>query len=95
MSPRRREPHRLAITPAAARVLTDRLPDPVTVAVHAYLTTALVEDPHGEGRRLALAPLDEGTWSAQNGPYRVLYRIDEQTRTVTVVAIGHPALNTG
>jgi mRNA interferase RelE/StbE len=90
VSPRRRDPHGLLITPTAAQVLAHRLPDPVAAAVHGYLTTALVEDPHGEGRPMA-SPL-EGTWSVQRGAYRVLYRVDDQARTVTVLAIGHRAL---
>jgi mRNA interferase RelE/StbE len=94
VSPRRRDPHRLAITAAAAEVLTDRLPDPVAVAVHAYLATTLVADPRGEGRQMVVAPLDR-TWSARHGPYRVVYRIDEESRTVTVMAVGHPALAGG
>jgi mRNA interferase RelE/StbE len=31
----------------------------------------------------------EGRWSARRGPYRVIYRLDEDDRTVVVLAIGH------
>jgi mRNA interferase RelE/StbE len=82
---RRRGPHRLAITPAAALVLTERLPATVAAAVHTYLTTVLVADPYCEGRPLALAALS-GTWSAQRGAYRVLYRIDDDAVTVLAVS---------
>ena len=30
-----------------------------------------------------------GTWTARRGTYRVLYEIDEDSRTVLVVAIEH------
>jgi mRNA-degrading endonuclease RelE of RelBE toxin-antitoxin system len=33
----------------------------------------------------------EGLWSARRGPYRVIYEIDDATRTITVVAVGHRA----
>jgi mRNA interferase RelE/StbE len=33
----------------------------------------------------------EGRWSARRGPYRIIYSIDETTRTVTVLAVGHRA----
>lgn len=33
----------------------------------------------------------EGLWSARRGPYRILYEVDDATRTVTIVALGHRA----
>lgn len=33
----------------------------------------------------------EGRWSARRGPYRIIYSIDEEARTVTVLAVGHRA----
>ncbi|MFZ2515058.1 MAG: type II toxin-antitoxin system RelE/ParE family toxin [Candidatus Lutibacillus vidarii] len=39
------------------------------------------------GKRLRPPLADR--YSARRGTYRVLYRIDEATRTVTVLAIGH------
>ncbi|HSK28108.1 MAG TPA: type II toxin-antitoxin system RelE/ParE family toxin [Jiangellales bacterium] len=34
-----------------------------------------------------MPPLDD-RYSARRGTYRTLYRIDEETRTVTVLAVG-------
>jgi mRNA-degrading endonuclease RelE of RelBE toxin-antitoxin system len=43
--------------------------------------------PHRVGKRL-LPPLDDRC-SAWRGTYRVIYRIDDDARVVTVVDIGH------
>jgi mRNA-degrading endonuclease RelE of RelBE toxin-antitoxin system len=32
-----------------------------------------------------------GLWSARRGPYRVISRLDETERVVTVIAVGHRA----
>jgi mRNA interferase RelE/StbE len=47
----------------------------------------LLQQPQRVGRRL-LPPLDD-RFSARRGTYRVIYRIDDKTRVVTVVDIGH------
>jgi mRNA interferase RelE/StbE len=33
----------------------------------------------------------EGCWSARRGPYRIVYRIDDSTHTVSVLAVAHRA----
>jgi mRNA-degrading endonuclease RelE of RelBE toxin-antitoxin system len=33
----------------------------------------------------------EGYLSARRGPYRIIYRIDDATRSITVVAVAHRA----
>jgi mRNA interferase RelE/StbE len=33
----------------------------------------------------------DGCWSARRGPYRVIYRIDDGARTVSILAVGHRA----
>ena len=33
----------------------------------------------------------EGRWSVRRGPYRIIYSIDEASRAVTVLAVGHRA----
>jgi mRNA interferase RelE/StbE len=45
------------------------------------------EDPYRIGKRL-LPPTDD-RFSARRGTYRVIYRIDEKARVVTVVDIAH------
>jgi mRNA-degrading endonuclease RelE of RelBE toxin-antitoxin system len=31
----------------------------------------------------------KGCWSARRGPYRIIYSINEASRTATVLAVGH------
>jgi mRNA interferase RelE/StbE len=33
----------------------------------------------------------EGHWSARRGPYRIVYRIDDEARVISVVAVAHRA----
>ncbi|WP_239313946.1 MULTISPECIES: type II toxin-antitoxin system RelE/ParE family toxin [unclassified Frankia] len=82
------EPFELLITGPTARALAGRLPEKIAVAVHEFITTTLLDNPHRLGKRLLLPPY-EGTWSARRGSYRVLYNIDEENRTVTVTAVEH------
>jgi mRNA-degrading endonuclease RelE of RelBE toxin-antitoxin system len=71
-----------------ARRQLDRLPTAVAAAV---LETfgAIASNPRRLGKPLRFE-LD-GCWSARRGPYRVIYRIDDATRTVSVLAVGHRA----
>lgn len=82
------EPFSLRITGPAARTLAGRLPEKIAVAVYEFITTTLLDNPRRLGKRLMLPPY-EGTWSARRGSYRVLYEIDEETRTITVTAVEH------
>ena len=82
-----RVPCELVLTPPAQRALTDGLPEPVAVAVIAFLTTALVDNPMRVGKPLR----DDlkGVWSARRGTYRVLYRVRDEPREVVVLRIDH------
>jgi mRNA-degrading endonuclease RelE of RelBE toxin-antitoxin system len=82
------EPFELRITGPAARALAGRLPEKIAAAVHEFITTSLLENPHRLGKRLLLPPY-EGTWSARRGSYRVLYEIDEKNRVMIVTAVEH------
>ena len=84
------EPYQFVMTRPAARVLAERLPEKVATAVYEFMITALVENPHRLGKPLLLPPY-KGTWSARRGAFRVLYTIDDDSRTVTVTAIDHRA----
>ena len=77
----------LIITPTARRQLAQHLPEAVAFAAHEFIVGALLNNPQRVGKRLQ-APLDD-RHSARRGTYRVLYRIDEEERTVTVVDITH------
>ncbi len=77
----------LIITPTARRQLTQHLPEAVAFAAHELIVGALLDNPQRVGKRLQ-APLDD-RHSARRGTYRVIYRIDDADRTVTVVDIAH------
>jgi mRNA interferase RelE/StbE len=78
----------LIITPTARRQLAQHLPEAVAFAAHEFIVVgALLDNPQRVGKRLR-APLDD-RHSARRGTYRVIYRIDDAERTVTVVDIAH------
>lgn len=85
-----RRQYSLLVTGPVARALAGRLPEKVATAVYEFIATNLLDNPCRVGKRLLLPPY-AGTWSARRGAYRVLYEIDEETRTVTVTAIEHRA----
>jgi mRNA-degrading endonuclease RelE of RelBE toxin-antitoxin system len=80
-------PYLLAITPTARRQLSENLPEAVAAAAYEFVTGAMLADPHRVGKQLR-PPLRD-RHSARRGTYRVIYRIDDGTRTVTVVDIAH------
>jgi mRNA interferase RelE/StbE len=81
------EPYTLRTTPTVRRALSERLPESVAVAAYEFMTGPLVREPYRVGKRL-LAPLAD-RFSARRGTYRIIYRIDDATRTVTVVDVDH------
>ena len=81
------ESYLLAITPTARRQLTDHLPEAVAAAAYEFIAGPLLDRPNRVGKRLR-PPLDD-RHSARRGTYRVVYRIDEDTRTVTVLDVAH------
>ena len=76
----------IAWTSAARRALT-RLPEKAATAVVEFLYGSLAENPHRVGKPPELGL--EGMHSARRGDYRVIYRIDDDRRLVTVIAIEH------
>jgi mRNA interferase RelE/StbE len=79
--------YRLVITPTARRQLAQHLPEAVAFAAHEFIVGALLDNPQRLGKRLQ-APLAD-RHSARRGTYRVIYRIDENDRTVTVLDVAH------
>jgi mRNA interferase RelE/StbE len=79
--------YELIVARPAARTIAEQLPEAVSAAVIEFITGALIENPRRVGRELRneLA----GIHSARRGTYRVLYRVDESARTVTVLRINH------
>ncbi len=76
----------IAWTAASRRALI-RLPEKAATAVVEFLYGSLAASPHRVGKPLKLGL--EGLHSARRGDYRVIYRIDDRQRQVTVVAIEH------
>jgi mRNA interferase RelE/StbE len=76
----------IAWTTPARRALT-RFPEKVATAVVEFLYGSVAANPHRVGKPLKLS--FEGLHSARRGDYRVIYRIDDQRRLVTVIAIEH------
>ena len=81
------EPYEVRVLPAARRAIADRLPEPVAAAVLEFCSQALTENPQRVGRPL-VGPL-AGSHGARRGSYRVIYRIDEESRTVFVLHVDH------
>ena len=79
--------YELVVARPAARSISDVLPENVATAVLDFITGALIENPHRVGRELRRELV--GIFSARRGTYRILYQIDDLTRTVTVLRIDH------
>ena len=77
--------YELVIAPTVRRQLIEQLPEAVAFAAYEFVVGPLLDNPRRIGRRLR-PPLDD-RHSAQRGTYRVIYRIDEARRRVTVVAV--------
>jgi len=77
--------YELVIAPTTHRQLTEQLPEPVAFAAYEFIIGPLLENPHRVGKRLR--PPLEDRHSARRGTYRVLYRIDDTRRLVTVLAV--------
>jgi mRNA interferase RelE/StbE len=79
--------YELRTTPTVRRALAERLPEAVAIAAYEFMTGPLLDNPQRVGKQL-LPPLAD-RHSARRGTYRIIYRIDEVTRVVTVVDIDH------
>jgi mRNA-degrading endonuclease RelE of RelBE toxin-antitoxin system len=77
----------LVITPTARRQLAEHLPESAAFAAYEFIVGPLLDNPHRVGRRLRPPLADRH--SARRGTYRVIYRIDDSKRTVTVVDVAH------
>lgn len=77
----------LSIAPTAHRQPTDLLPGAVAAGAYEFIVGPLLDNPHRVGKRLH-APLAD-RHSARRGTYRVIYRIDDARRTVSVLDVAH------
>jgi mRNA interferase RelE/StbE len=87
VTPEPSSPYKLQTTPTVRRQLAEELPEAVASAALEFITGALLDNPHRVGRRLS-PPLND-RHSARRGTYRVLYRIDDRSHTVTVLLVTH------
>lgn len=71
----------------ARRAIADRLPEAVAAAILEFCSDALAESPHRVGKPL-FGPL-AGCHAARRATYRLVYRIDDDERTVHVLDVAH------
>ena len=77
----------LIVSPTTRHQLAEKLPEAVDIAAHKFIVGPLLDDPHRVGTRLR-SPLDDAR-SARRGTYRVIVRIDDERRTVSVLDVAH------
>lgn len=80
--------YEIAWTAPARRALT-RLPEKAATAAVEFIYGSLAANPHRVGKPLKLGLV--GLHSARRGDYRAIYRIDDHSYRVDVVAIEHRA----
>ena len=73
------------LTGPARRALQHDLPEAVARAAYTFITERLPTNPYRLGGELTVRY--EGCRSAHLGTYRVVYRIDEERRTIYVLAV--------
>jgi|RhiMetdeSRZDD1v2_1073273.scaffolds.fasta_scaffold2838584_2 mRNA interferase RelE/StbE len=78
--------HAITFTPSARRLLS-KLPLSVASALYEHLTGPVADNPYRLSKPLD-APFDD-VRATRRGDYRVLYVIDDRSRTVTVLAVAH------
>jgi mRNA-degrading endonuclease RelE of RelBE toxin-antitoxin system len=79
--------YELRTTSTVRRAQSETLLEAVAAAAYEFITGPLLADPHRIGKRL-LPPMND-RFSARRGTYRVIYRIDDKARVVTVVDVAH------
>ena len=75
----------LKMTSTVRRQLAENLPEAIAFAAFEFMSGPLLENPKRVGKQL-MPPMDD-RWSARRGTYRILYRIDDDSREVTVAAV--------
>lgn len=74
---------------AAAQKSIERLPEKVATACIEFVYGGLAQNPRRVGKSLSFDL--EGLHSARRGDYRVVYLIDDEQASITVVAVQHRA----
>jgi mRNA-degrading endonuclease RelE of RelBE toxin-antitoxin system len=78
--------YRAALTGSALRSL-QAVPPRVAEPLVAFLFGGLAADPRRRGKPLQREL--EGLWAARRGDFRIVYRLDEDTKTMHVLKIAH------
>lgn len=81
------DPYELRTTSSVRRALSETLPEAVAAAAYEFITGPLLTEPYRVGKRLP-PPMND-RFSARRGTYRIIYRIDDKNRIVTVVDLDH------
>ena len=81
------DPYELRTTSTVRRALSEILPEAVAAAAYEFISGPLLQEPYRVGKRL-LPPMND-RFSARRGTYRIIYRIDDKNRIVTVVDVDH------
>ena len=79
--------YRVELLGPARRSVAERLPEAVATAVLEFCAGPLTSDPHRVGKPL-FGPLT-GCHGARRSTYRIVYRIDDEQRTVQVLDVAH------
>ena len=79
---------KLRVAASAERQL-GRLPERIAAAVVEFMLGPMIGNPRRVGHPLQRELA--GLWCARRGAYRVVYEIDHEARTVTVLRIDHRA----
>ena len=77
----------LIVARTAARQIAERLPEAVASAVLNFITGDLLDEPRRVGKPLGQELT--GAFAARRGEYRVVYEIDDEEMTVTVLDVAH------
>lgn len=81
--------YEIRFQPPARRAISKKLPESVATAVIDLCAGSLTDNPHRVGKRLTGTLT--GCHAARRGTYRIVYRIDDDTRIVEVLDIKHRA----
>ena len=79
----------LVVAGPAARALSEQIPEKITHAIVEFIYSSLLKNPHQVGYELKFEL--SGFWSAKRGAYRIIYKIDENSKTVEILDIAHRA----
>lgn len=78
--------YRVVLTASALQCLRS-VPPRVAEPVVAFVFGGLAADPRRRGKPLQREL--EGRWAARRGDYRIVYRLDEETKQMYLLRIGH------